>query len=985
MSMKDLLSKMTELQGTVESVKTVPVATTGKKLLNESSNTVKESAKPSLKSIFSAMLSEAEQVTIQPAKQNTQVIKQGQKTLGTVENPQLAQQIKQSIGKGEMTLAGDELTEVEDEIDSAEYEADVYDGDDYDHDDGSDQYATELNGLHLGDVVKAYYNGKAVIGKINELYPTNMEVELELTGRNTGKTIVVDVRDIDDDNLNEGLDPAQKQKLKSLIYAYRDATDPFGSEYDLDPSVVIDRIRQEFGDKIADTISQGPSMHFPRPGHVSGVYDPLANKSSPRVTKLGKINRQDAETMKRNIKQQQGMTESKLTEKAVSKSQQQAAGAALAAKRGDAPKSKLKGASKEMAKMPAKELEKFAKTKHKGLPVKKEKTDESSSGVRIVHNKLLGGWFIVRGPHQTPISGKFSSKEEAEKSLKQKEKPTANEAALPTHDGDFGAGLGAGRNSKTLESKKAKPDFLDLDKDGDKKESMKKAAADKKKTVKEGNKNSLPKDIKAEEDKLQSAWLRKTSFTKSELADLKKREEDLKAKKAEWRKTIKEGTNPTEAARLLGKAHAMGKDPFACKYEEGSQEAQAYLDGYKEGLDECYGSGGGMGMQQDIGMMPGMDAMVSMTDTPSPRGGSDFEVDRMDDIGSFGGFDSQSDDTDMMAFEAWDRQLNELLNEGKMKDIDIDMKQMSDAEFKKEHGKSKADMKKDLSSDSKKPVKEGISVSVSKGQQGSPDSVTVSAQDSDADALLAMIKQAGLGLFGGDEPSGYGSPAAAQPVGDIGDHDSMMALIKKMSSTGNDYEDEESMSCDSCDDESDSKALVVGEEQGYDDKEDESLGMRTGKESDKEQSMKDRRDDSYGKFGKRTDEDETEDQMEFEVAESNAPDSDEAETTADENAEAEEDKALAGADSGDEEEIDEGSYSMDEEEELTEWANDAGYTGSENIKDNTFEQDIEFMTRVISGGLNGPKKDQTTLPHTRVKVDESRQAINDWKKLSGIK
>ncbi len=53
-------------------------------------------------------LNEAEQVTIAPAQQNTQVIKQGNKTLGTVTNPQLAQQIKQSIGKGEMTLAGDE-------------------------------------------------------------------------------------------------------------------------------------------------------------------------------------------------------------------------------------------------------------------------------------------------------------------------------------------------------------------------------------------------------------------------------------------------------------------------------------------------------------------------------------------------------------------------------------------------------------------------------------------------------------------------------------------------------------------------------------------------------------------------------------------------------------------------------------------------------------------------------------------------------------
>ncbi len=56
-------------------------------------------------------IDEAEQISIAPAQQNTQVIKQGNKTLGTVTNPQLAQQIKQSIGKGEMTLAGSDLTD----------------------------------------------------------------------------------------------------------------------------------------------------------------------------------------------------------------------------------------------------------------------------------------------------------------------------------------------------------------------------------------------------------------------------------------------------------------------------------------------------------------------------------------------------------------------------------------------------------------------------------------------------------------------------------------------------------------------------------------------------------------------------------------------------------------------------------------------------------------------------------------------------------
>ena len=61
----------------------------------------------------------------------------------------------------------------------------------------------------------------------------------------------------------------------------------------------------------------------------------------------------------------------KLNEKSVSKAQQQAAGIALAAKRkGEKPKGK--GAAADMAKMSTKELEKFAGTKHKGLPKHKD-------------------------------------------------------------------------------------------------------------------------------------------------------------------------------------------------------------------------------------------------------------------------------------------------------------------------------------------------------------------------------------------------------------------------------------------------------------------------------------------------------------------------------------------------------------------------------------------------------------------------------------
>jgi hypothetical protein len=68
-----------------------------------------------------------------------------------------------------------------------------------------------------------------------------------------------------------------------------------------------------------------------------------------------------------------GKEDIEVTEKAVSKSQQQAAGIALAARRkGETPSGK--GAAAEMSKMSMKELEKFAGTKHKNLPAKKDES-----------------------------------------------------------------------------------------------------------------------------------------------------------------------------------------------------------------------------------------------------------------------------------------------------------------------------------------------------------------------------------------------------------------------------------------------------------------------------------------------------------------------------------------------------------------------------------------------------------------------------------
>lgn len=54
---------------------------------------------------------------------------------------------------------------------------------------------------------------------------------------------------------------------------------------------------------------------------------------------------------------------------AKSAAQQKAAGAALSAKRGETPKSELKGASKQMVEsMTEKQLEDFASTRRKGKP-----------------------------------------------------------------------------------------------------------------------------------------------------------------------------------------------------------------------------------------------------------------------------------------------------------------------------------------------------------------------------------------------------------------------------------------------------------------------------------------------------------------------------------------------------------------------------------------------------------------------------------------
>ena len=69
---------------------------------------------------------------------------------------------------------------------------------------------------------------------------------------------------------------------------------------------------------------------------------------------------------------------------------------------------------------------------------------------------------------------------------------------------------------------------------------------------------------------------------------------------------------------------------------------------------------------------------------------------------------------------------------------------------------------------------------------------------------------------------------------------------------GENYEEEEGDEEEEIDiDMEDEEEITERKKEGYDDREDESVSARRGKEADKKQSFKDRRDDSYGKFGKR--------------------------------------------------------------------------------------------------------------------------------------
>ena len=321
---------------------------------------------------------------------------------------------------------------------------------------------------------------------------------------------------------------------------------------------------------------------------------------------------------------------------------------------------------------------------------------------------------------------------------------------------------------------------------------------------------------------------------------------------------------------------------------------------------------------------------------------------------------------------------------------------------------------------------EGITVTSSTGQQGAPDSVSINATDADAQELTAILKQAGLGVFGGDQsaqpeqgmsmmskPAGHGSTPETSPEV-VGDGDDMLSLIKKMSgiqggqpsanpegTVDADYEEEESGE-EEVSEGWDPVQAVKDSAKEYM----QSTGMNNLHDLDAEaiQYIGDENQINYEEVCKI---------LGCELPEELGPvDGDDEEV--------EEGNAFSGAvakaksdnipDKGQKFKVGGKEYPVKEEEEdhdhdEEEMCNECGYTmeacgcpheeeqveeSYSNSNDDQAMQDLHYMLQTLAGGANGPKRSQATGNITKVTAEtklfkDSGNLLTDWKKLSGIK
>jgi hypothetical protein len=95
------------------------------------------------------------------------------------------------------------------------------------------------------------------------------------------------------------------------------------------------------------------------------------------------------------------------------------------------------------------------------------KRRNAGGGPRIVYNRLLGGWYVVVGPHQTPLNGRFSSKAEAKAWLERRQNPAGEHHRRGPTVGSFWRHLEApgyvARVAKTERAKGGMPPVVVLE------------------------------------------------------------------------------------------------------------------------------------------------------------------------------------------------------------------------------------------------------------------------------------------------------------------------------------------------------------------------------------------------------------------------------------------------------------------------------------------------------------------------------------------
>ena len=359
---------------------------------------------------------------------------------------------------------------------------------------------------------------------------------------------------------------------------------------------------------------------------------------------------------------------------------------------------------------------------------------------------------------------------------------------------------------------------------------------------------------------------------------------------------LKEGAEHIlKAAKHMGHAHGLCKGSYACPHDEGSEGANAYHEGYKHGLDEACGmknayedAPDGMGIRQEpiLGMVR-EEPEAEVVDTMASYGAMDEA--EFDEGNEFSGAMAKVSKGDKFSVggNTYTKTVAEEEHDAGIDDkYDWNASTEGDKEATYEDAWTFESLEAELESvlNEGQPVEEGVNISVQSGMGDAEDRVSVNATDAEADKLLKFVKDVGLGQYGDPEMevvtpdvadvSFYGSEAPSEEP--LGSHDDMLKLMGIVDMEDNaeapgttDYEDEESSDsvdvqvidgdseeemCEACG----SKMTTEGcgcsktdEGQGYNDKEDESLGMRDGKDSHKDDDYAGRRDQSRGDFGHR--------------------------------------------------------------------------------------------------------------------------------------